>query len=391
MINLQKFNRIKVKNEEEFDTVVADLAEQGVTYKGYLPISDEVRADIAKSFRKDFPKYVTLEILNGGVSVTFAKPSTWEKRRWYVTLEEIEELDQLEHVYPVLFTEEEWLVFTDGILNRIDIIERKVEDMENPYPEMPMPPYTKQEEANLVNRLKGNISGFRKAYEVLTTFTSNYKTTFELTMDEESLLTDKLDDQITPLYNQSKSFTRLKHDRRYSLEKLASRAAFIQGETDSLGEVRDTLRAYSQLKIDTGFKRGEPEEKKIQPEYEKIVQPNVQEIIERIVKNIYNPHSYIPDLGRALDKIWDAHQLGHTSVCLNRSDGFDHRVINCLKKEGLTISESLTSVDAPQDVQWTVSWAKKGNEKMTNSEKTMRPSVQEIIEQMEGFENDGTV
>lgn len=65
MINLQKFNRIKVKNEEEFDTVVADLAEQGVTYKGYLPISDEVRADIAKSFRKDFPKYVTLEILNG--------------------------------------------------------------------------------------------------------------------------------------------------------------------------------------------------------------------------------------------------------------------------------------------------------------------------------------
>lgn len=285
MINLQKFNRIKVKNEEEFDTVVADLAEQGVTYKGYLPISDEVRADIAKSFRKDFPKYVTLEILNGGVSVTFAKPSTWEKRRWYVTLEDIEELDQLEHVYPVLFTEEEWLVFTDGILNRITFVETEIGYLEAPTggvnPDPFDVPYTEQEQAILVNRLRGNISGFRKAYEVLTTFTSNYKATFELTMDEESLLTDKLDDQITPLYNQSKSFTRLKHDPRYSLEKLASRSAFIQGEMASLGEVRDAVRAYSQVKINTARKERE-KGKSTERKRTQFVRPDLKEEIDKM-------------------------------------------------------------------------------------------------------------
>ena len=157
MINLQKFNRIKVKNEEEFDTVVTDLAEQNVVYKGYLPISDEARAEIAERFRKDFPKYLTIGFLNGGLNVSFEKPSTWEKRRWYVTLKDIEELDHVEHVYPVLFTEDEWSVFTDGILNRIKIVETEIGHLEAPTggaePDPFDVPYTEQEQTILINRL----------------------------------------------------------------------------------------------------------------------------------------------------------------------------------------------------------------------------------------------
>lgn len=285
MINLQKFNRIKVKNEEEFDTVVTDLAEQNVVYKGYLPISDKVRAEIAESFRKDFPKYLTIGFLNGGLNVSFEKPSTWEKRRWYVTLKDIEELDHVEHVYPVLFTEDEWSVFTDGILNRIKIVEIEIGHLEAPTggaePDPFDVPYTEQEQTILINRLRGNISGFKKAYEVLTTFTSNYKTTFELTMDEESLLTDELDDQITPLYKQSKSFIGLKHDPKYSVEKLANRSAFIQGETASLGEVRDAIRAYSQVKIDMARKERE-KVKSTEKERTQFVRPDLKEEIEKM-------------------------------------------------------------------------------------------------------------
>lgn len=285
MINLQKFNRIKVKNEEEFDTVVADLAEQDVVYKGYLPISDEARADIDESFRKDFPKYLTIGFLNGGLNVSFERPSTWEERRWYVPLAEIGELDHVEHVYPVLFTEDEWVAFTDGVLNRITFIEKEIGYLEAPTGGAESDPfyvpYTEQEQSILVNRLKGNISGFKKAYEVLTTFTSNYKTTFELTMDEESPLTDELDAQMSPLYSQSKSFIGLKHDPKYSVEKLANRSAFIQGEMASLGEVRDAIRAYSQVKIDAARKereKGKPTERK----RTQVVRPDLKEEIEKM-------------------------------------------------------------------------------------------------------------
>lgn len=285
MINLQKFNRIKVKNEEEFDTVVADLAEQGVVYKGYLPISDEVRADIDESFRKDFPKYLTIGFLNGGLNVSFDRPSTWEERRWYVPLEEIGELDHVEHVYPVLFTEDEWAVFTDGVLNRITIIEREIGYLEAPIgveeSDLFYVPNTEQEQSILVNRLKGNILGFKKAYEVLTTFTSNYKTTFELTMDEESPLIDELDAQMSPLYNQSKSFIGLKHDPKYSVEKLANRSAFIQGEIASLGEVRDAIRAYSQVKIDMARKERE-KGKSTERKRTQFVRPDLKEEIDKM-------------------------------------------------------------------------------------------------------------
>lgn len=80
------------------------------------------------------------------------------------------------------------------------------------------------------------------------------------------------------------------------------------------------------------------------------------------VHDYYNPHSYISDLGRAFDKIWEACMLGQVSVCLKQSDRFDRRVMDCLEKEGFTITKTSTPVDVYQDVQWTVSWAKKENE-----------------------------
>lgn len=80
------------------------------------------------------------------------------------------------------------------------------------------------------------------------------------------------------------------------------------------------------------------------------------------VHEYYNPHSYISDLGRAFDKIWEACKLGQVSVCLKQSDRFDRRVMDCLEKEGFTITKTSTPVDVYQDVQWTVSWAKKENE-----------------------------
>ena len=100
-------------------------------------------------------------------------------------------------------------------------------------------------------------------------------------MDEESLLTDKLDDQITPLYNQSKSFIGLKHDPKYSVEKLANRSAFIQGETASLGEVRDAIRAYSQVKIDMARKERE-KVKSTERERTQFVRPDLKEEIDKM-------------------------------------------------------------------------------------------------------------
>lgn len=81
------------------------------------------------------------------------------------------------------------------------------------------------------------------------------------------------------------------------------------------------------------------------------------------VHEYYNPHSYISDLGRAFDKIWEACKLGQVSVRLKQSDRFDRRVMDCLEKEGFIITKTSTPVDVYQDVQWTVSWAKKENEK----------------------------
>lgn len=81
------------------------------------------------------------------------------------------------------------------------------------------------------------------------------------------------------------------------------------------------------------------------------------------VRDYYNPHSYISDLGRAFDEIWKACALGRTSVSLNQSDGFDQRVMACLEKEGFAITKISVPVDVYQDVRWVISWTKKENEK----------------------------
>lgn len=271
MINFEKNRKIKVRNEEEFSTVLDDLTNQGALYLGLFLPKAKFLADDSK---RTFPVYI--EVSGTGKNLSFlladpplGVPTPISHKVWYLTLDQIES-----GIAPdVILDQAEWEALTKNIKARVKAKRTEMKTVTEEFG------FTQQEIDVRVARNKGQMFGLKKGFDLIKNSPSGYKIDFKMDAEEVFCLLEDFHKEVGRIGEEARKLAKIKSYSEYSKEKVATRVSYLQGEMSGVQEVANLLDAYFILKL----KKSKKEEgAKVEKKRTQSVRPDLKEEIDKM-------------------------------------------------------------------------------------------------------------